>query len=87
MANSQEKFDNAALAYERTGYIISKGVSHPLLNAVAAPVKRADGAASLMLSAGGINSIFNDATLKMVGEDLIALANLLRPTLSLDTKA
>ncbi len=75
------KLDFALLAYERSGYIISKGISHSMVNAVAVPVTSSSKAVRLILSSGGINSIFDDARLKLVGEDLKALADTLRPSL------
>ena len=60
--------------YESIGYIISKASLHPQINAVGVPVISADGRTVLSLSSGGINQLFDDAKLKVIGTELKKLA-------------
>jgi DNA-binding IclR family transcriptional regulator len=60
--------------YELCGYLVNKASLHPQINAVGVPVVSADGRNVLALSSGGINQVFDDARLKVVGVELKKLA-------------
>jgi len=49
--------------YEKTGYVLSKGVMHEQINAVAVPVFAQDGALAMSLSYGGLAPLFPDERL------------------------
>lgn len=66
--------DAALKKYEKTGYVMSKGVLHPEINAVAVPIRSQDGSLLLSISSGGISQIFTEPVLQDVGRDLIKLA-------------
>jgi DNA-binding IclR family transcriptional regulator len=76
------KIQRAFKQYERTGYIVNKGLLHPQINGVAVPVVSADHSRLLALSSGGINQVFTDAKLAEVGPELKELAATLAPALS-----
>lgn len=68
------KIIKALEGYEEIGYVINKASLHPQINAVGVPVISADAKTVLSLSSGGINQIFNDAKLKVIGAELKKLA-------------
>ena len=80
------KLDVALRNYAKLSYIVSKGVSHALINAVAVPVRSSHGSTLLTLSAGGINSLFTDSRLHAVGKELIALSRALAPSLDASSR-
>ena len=67
--------------YDRTGYIVSKGLMHPEINAVAVPIAAADGKVTMAMSSGGISQIFNDEKLAALGNELKQLAARLGPAI------
>jgi len=71
----------ALVEYDRTGYITSKGLMHPQINAVSVPVAAADGKVNMALSSGGISQIFNDEILAALGKELKGLAARLGPAI------
>lgn len=66
--------DQALKKAEKTGYVMSKGILHPDINAVAVPIRSASGSPLLSMSSGGIRHIFSDEILEKVGRDLTELA-------------
>jgi DNA-binding IclR family transcriptional regulator len=68
--------------YERSGYIVNKGMLNEQINAVAVPVHSPDGKQLLSLSSGGISHIFDDHKLQLVGAELKALGARLAPVLA-----
>jgi DNA-binding IclR family transcriptional regulator len=68
-------FDKALAFYEQHGYIESRGILHPQINAVGAPVRSDDGERVFGLSAGGISSIFDTKRLKSAANDIRHLAS------------
>jgi DNA-binding IclR family transcriptional regulator len=60
--------------YESTGYIVSKGVMHPQINAVAVPIFSEDGQVTMAMSSGGLSQIFDDAKLASLAAHLKSLA-------------
>ncbi|MBR0800427.1 IclR family transcriptional regulator [Bradyrhizobium jicamae] len=80
-AIAEPLFRNALEEYARVGYIVTKGMLHPQINSVAAPVRAADGSVLFGLSSGGISTEFSDATLRRLGLELKELAKTLGPAL------
>jgi DNA-binding IclR family transcriptional regulator len=68
--------------YEGTGYIVSTGVLHEEITAVAVPVRSKDGRLVLGLSCSGLRSAWTAEQIKQVGAELIELARKLAPSLS-----
>ncbi len=77
----EPRLHDAIRDYARRGYIVNKGLLHPRINSVAAPVFAPDGTVALSLSAGGIDTGFDDATLASIGASLTSLAARLGPAL------
>jgi DNA-binding IclR family transcriptional regulator len=77
-----QKFESALQEFAKTGYLVSKGVLHPQINAVAVPVVSDDGTKVLGLSSGGINQLFDDKKLKVLAGELKTLAAELGPALT-----
>jgi DNA-binding IclR family transcriptional regulator len=73
------KLKQALAEYEEAGYVISKGILHAQINAVAVPVFDEDGNVVMGLSSGGLAPMFDDATLAALGSGLKALAAQMRP--------
>jgi DNA-binding IclR family transcriptional regulator len=67
--------------YDRTGYVVSKGLMHPEINAVGVPIASADGKVTMAMSSGGISQIFNDEKLAALGNELKQLAARLGPAI------
>jgi DNA-binding IclR family transcriptional regulator len=76
------KFEAALKDFPKNGYLVSKGVLHPQINAVAVPVVSGDGSKILGLSSGGISQLFDDKKLKLLAGEMKALAAELGPALS-----
>ena len=76
------RLEQALADFSRQGYIVSRGVLHPQINAVGVPVVSDDGQTVLGLSAGGIDAVFDSKRLKSAAADLLALAQELRLKLS-----
>ncbi len=74
----QPKLISALADYEKLGYVVSKGILHEQINAVAVPVFAEDGTVAMALSSGGLAPMFPDKRLAAIGEDLKALAERLR---------
>lgn len=68
-------FEKALAFYEQHGYIESRGILHPQINAVGAPVRSIDGERVFGLSAGGISSLFDAQRLASAASDIRNLAN------------
>lgn len=77
----EPKLRKALADYEKTGYVISKGVMHEQINAVAVPVFAEDGAPAMSLSYGGLAPLFPDDRLAAIGADLQKLAARLSPAI------
>ena len=78
-SETQKKIQTAMEGFGENGYIVNKGMLHPQINAVAAPVLSEDGKVLLALSAGGIAPFFDDAKLALIGGELKKLAKTLTP--------
>ncbi|VCU71501.1 Pca regulon regulatory protein [Pigmentiphaga humi] len=72
------RLEQALADYEQAGYVLSKGIMHEQINAVAVPVFAEDGTVAMSLSYGGLAPLFPDERLAAIGEDLKALAGRLR---------
>lgn len=73
-ARMEPKIVKALKEFRKQGYIISKASLHPQINAVGVPIVSEDGMTVLALSSGGINQVFDDAKLHVVGVELMKLA-------------
>ncbi|MDX3907635.1 MAG: IclR family transcriptional regulator [Pigmentiphaga sp.] len=71
----QPKLKKALVDYEKLGYVVSKGILHEQINAVAVPVFAEDGSVAMSLSCGGLAPMFPDKRLAAIGKDLKALAD------------
>lgn len=78
----ERSLQKALGAYEKTGYVVNRGVLHRRINSVAVPLRSADGSILLSLSSGGIVDIFTPDRLAEVGKELKALATKLQPLLT-----
>lgn len=78
----ERSLQKALGAYEKTGYLVNRGVLHRRVNSVAVPLRSADGSILLALSSGGIVDIFTPDRLAEVGKELMALATKLQPLLT-----
>lgn len=72
------KLQKALADYEKLGYVISQGIMHDQINAVAVPVFAEDGKVAMALSYGGLAPLFPEERLATIGQDLKALAMRLR---------
>jgi DNA-binding IclR family transcriptional regulator len=78
---ARPKLKQALAEYEKAGYVVSKGILHPQINAVAVPVFDDEGKVVMGLSSGGLAPIFDDAKLAALGGGLKALAEQMRPAI------
>ena len=76
-AQVERRFKLALKGYQKDGYIVNKGTLHRQINGVAVSIRFPDDVSHLSLSASGINSIFTDEKLRMVGMSLVELASML----------
>ena len=81
-AGVERSLQKAMKSFEKTGYVVNRGVLHKRINSVAVPVRSGDGATLLALSAGGVVDIFTPEKLVDIGEELKALAAKLTPALA-----
>jgi DNA-binding IclR family transcriptional regulator len=82
-----EKSLIAALkTFEKTGYVVNRGVLHKRINSVAVPIRSEDGGVLLALSAGGIVDVFTADVLAEIGEELMKFAERLAPALARDAQ-
>lgn len=72
----------ALSSFEKTGYVVNRGILHRRINSVAVPLRSAKGAVALALSSGGIVDVFTPEKLAEVGEELKSLAAKLQPLLT-----
>lgn len=72
-------------SFRSHGYVVSKGVLHPQIHAIGMPIRDADGAVRLLISAGGIAQSFDDATLARLAADMAVLVKRLEGVSQLRT--
>jgi DNA-binding IclR family transcriptional regulator len=80
----EKQIVKAIAAYEKTGYILGKGIIHREVNSVAVPIISSDGSLVLVLTCGGIASVFTEAVLRSIGKSLIKIADLVKMALRSD---
>jgi DNA-binding IclR family transcriptional regulator len=74
----------AISTYEKTGYILGKGIVHREVNSIAVPITSSDGSLVLVLTCGGIASVFTEEVLRPIGKSLIKIAELVKMALRPD---
>ena len=82
----EKQIVKAITAYEKTGYILGKGIVHREVNSIGVPIVSSDGSVVLALTCGGIASVFTEEVLRSIGNSLIKIAELVKMALRPDAK-
>jgi DNA-binding IclR family transcriptional regulator len=76
-AQIEQRFRSALRKFHVDRYIINKGSLHRQINGVAVPLHFPDGDRPMGLGSSGINSIYTDEALRIIGGFLLDLASML----------
>ena len=76
-SQTERRLKAALRTYTKDRYIVNKGSLHRQINGAAVPIRFPDTDTLLCLSASGINSIFTDEKLRVLGQALVDLATML----------
>jgi DNA-binding IclR family transcriptional regulator len=74
--------DKAIEDYQSKGYVLGEGIVHREVNTIAVPIASADAAQVLVLTCGGIASVFTKAVLRPIGKSLIEITEMLKMALA-----
>jgi DNA-binding IclR family transcriptional regulator len=74
-------------AYDKTGYVLGKGIVHREVNSIAVPITSSDASLVLVLSCGGMASVFTEEVLRSIGKSLIRIADLVKMAVRPDHQA
>jgi DNA-binding IclR family transcriptional regulator len=74
----RRQIDKVLEAYKSTGYVLGAGIIHREVNTIAVPIVSPDADQVLVLTCGGIASVFTEAVLRRIGASLIKLAEMLK---------
>jgi DNA-binding IclR family transcriptional regulator len=65
-------------AYDKTGYVLGKGIVHREINTIAVPIVSSGGSLVLVLTCGGIASVFTEEVLRPIGKSLTKIADMVK---------